>query len=67
METYPKIKSVKPLKGKRLLVTFQNNIQKIYDCNHLLKKEIFSPLKNDSLFKSVKAVNGRDKLSQKWS
>ena len=58
MKKYPKIKSVKPLRGKRLLVTFQNNIQKIYDCNHLLKEEAFSPLKNDFLFKSAKVDQG---------
>jgi len=58
MEKYPKIKSVKPLRGKRLLVTFQNNIQKIYDCNQLLKEEVFRPLKNDSLFKSAKVDQG---------
>ena len=58
MEKYPKIKSVKALKAKRLLVTFENNIQKIYDCNHLLKEEVFSPLENEFLFRSVKIDQG---------
>ena len=46
MAKYPKIRSVKPLERKRLLVTFENNIQKIYDCNPILQEEVFSPLKN---------------------
>jgi len=58
MESYPKIKSVRTLKEKRLLVTFHNNIQKIYDCSPLLKDDVFSTLINDSLFKSVKADHG---------
>ncbi len=58
MEKFPKIKSVEPLEGKRLLVIFQNNIKKIYDCNPLLEEEIFTPLKDDSLFRSVKIDQG---------
>jgi hypothetical protein len=58
MERFPKIKSVEPLEGKRLLVTFQNNIKKIYDCNPLIEEEIFTPLKDDSLFRSVKIDQG---------
>jgi len=58
MNEYPKIKSVKPLDRKRLLVTFENNIQKIYDCNPLLKEEVFSPLENEFLFRSVKIDQG---------
>lgn len=53
-----KIKSVKPLRNERLLVMFQNNIKKIYDCNHLLKEEVFGRLKNDFLFKSAKVDQG---------
>ena len=58
MKKFPKIKSVEPLEGKRLLVTFQNNIEKIYDCNPLLEEEIFTPLMDDSLFRSVKVDQG---------
>ena len=58
MEKYPKIKSVKPLDRKRLLVTFENNIQKIYNCKPLLKEEVFSPLENEFLFRSVKVDQG---------
>ena len=55
MEKYPKIANVKPQKGKKLLVTFRNGIQKVYDCSPLLNKDVFKPLKNDALFNSVKA------------
>ena len=55
MEKYPKITDVRPQKGKRLLVTFSNGIEKIYDCSPLLDNDVFKPLMNDTLFNSVKA------------
>ena len=55
MKNYPKIRDVEAMAHKRLLVTFNNGIKKIYDCLPLLEDEIFKPLLNDSLFKSVKA------------
>ena len=55
MKNYPKIRDVEAMAHKRLLVTFSNNIQKIYDCSPLIDDEIFRPLLNESLFKSVKA------------
>ncbi len=51
----PKILDVKPKKGKRLLVTFNNGIKKIYDCSSLIDDDIFKPLMNDALFNSVQA------------
>ena len=55
MEGYPKIKQIKPIQGKKLLVTFSNNIKKIYDCTSLLNEEVFKPLLDNALFQSVKA------------
>jgi hypothetical protein len=55
MESYPKIKQVEPIAGKKLLVTFSNNTKKVYDCTSLLKEEAFSPLLDNALFRSVKA------------
>ena len=49
----PKILTVKPLEGKRLLVKFNNGVEKIYDCKQLLHREIFYPLKNEAFFRSV--------------
>jgi hypothetical protein len=53
MKSYPKILKVEPIAGKKLLVTFNNNIQKIYDCFPLIDDEIFKPLLNDAFFNSV--------------
>ena len=55
MESYPKIKEVEPLSGRKLLVTFSNNAKKIYDCTSLLTEEAFKPLLDNALFQSVKA------------
>lgn len=55
MKNYPKIRDVEAMALKCLLVTFSNNIKKIYDCSPLIEDEIFKPLLNDSLFRSVKA------------
>jgi hypothetical protein len=58
MEKFPKVKIVKPLHDKKLLITFQNNIQKIYDCSGLLSDERFSLFADEALFRSVKADLG---------
>lgn len=55
MKNYPKIETVEPMSFKRLFVTFNNVIKKIYDCSPLLKDDIFKPLIKDSLFRSLKA------------
>jgi hypothetical protein len=54
----PRIQSVKPLEGKRLLVKFLNGVEKIYDCNPLLHLEMFQLLKNEAFFKSVRVDPG---------
>jgi len=54
MKKYPKIDGVKAQKGKRLLVSFNNGIRKIYDCSPLLSNDVFKPLMNNALFNSVK-------------
>ena len=53
MEKYPKILNVESIKGKRLLLTFQNGTKKIYDCSPLLENDIFKALQNDAFFNSV--------------
>jgi len=58
MQTFPKIQSVKPLSNLQLLVTFQNQIKKIYDCSHLLAREHFKPLQDNVLFKTVYVDHG---------
>jgi hypothetical protein len=54
----PRVESVKPLEGKRLLVTFVNSVKKVYDCNQLLHLEMFRLLQNEAFFKSVKVDAG---------
>jgi hypothetical protein len=54
----PKISSVQALENKKLLVKFVNGVEKIYDCNPLLRMEMFEVLKNDAFFKAVKVDSG---------
>ena len=54
----PKIKSVKTLEDKKLLISFQNGVQKVYDCAQLLNLDVFQLLKNDAFFKAVKVDAG---------
>ena len=54
----PKILSVQALEDKKLLVKFVNGIEKIYDCNPLLRMDMFEVLKKDAFFKSVKVDSG---------
>ena len=49
----PKLKSVLPLKGSQLLVTFVNGVKKIYDCQRILSLERFQLLKQEAFFKAV--------------
>ncbi|MDD3553625.1 MAG: DUF2442 domain-containing protein [Deltaproteobacteria bacterium] len=54
----PRIKSVRPISGKRLLVTFVNGRQKIYDCHRILGIERFQLLRNEAFFKAVTVDSG---------
>ena len=54
----PKIKTVKTLEDKKLLVKFENEVEKIYDCHQLLHLAVFQPLKNDAFFKLAKVDSG---------
>ncbi len=54
-----RIKEIKPLEGLRLLATFFDNTQKIYDVNPLLDKWQFEDLKTiKGLFELVKVDVG---------
>ena len=55
VDVYPKVKAVRPLAGKRLLVEFDNGVTKVYDCNPLLDSEVFAPLRNETVFRQVRA------------
>jgi hypothetical protein len=58
METYPRVKPVQALKGRRVLVVFSNDIKKIYDCSPLLTEDNYRVLAIDAIFKNVKADQG---------
>jgi hypothetical protein len=49
----PRVKSVKPLQERRLLVTFVNGIQKVYDCNKIMHLDRFQLFQNEAFFKMV--------------
>ena len=55
---YPKVLSVNAINDNMLLIEFDNKQKKTYNVNPLLKKEMFSPLKNPSIFKTVKIEQG---------
>ena len=55
---YPKIQSASAVDDRTLLVEFDNHQKKKYDITPLLKNEMFTPLKNPALFKSVQVEQG---------
>ena len=52
---YPKVRSVEPRPGKALRVTFDNGVEKEYDCRPLLQSDAFLPLQDDAIFRCVHA------------
>jgi hypothetical protein len=54
----PRVKSVAPLKDRRLLVTFINGVQKVYDCQRILELDRFQLLKHEAFFKAVRVDPG---------
>jgi hypothetical protein len=49
----PKIISVTPLENSILLVKFENDVEKVYDCTKLLSFEAFHLLNNVAFFNKV--------------
>ena len=54
MKKIPQIKAVKTIGETQLLVTFENEIKKIYDCGHLLARPEFHLLTIPAFFKAVR-------------
>ena len=52
--TYPRIQTVQPQPGKRLLVTFSTGETRMYDCRPLLENTVFSALSDEALFQQVR-------------
>lgn len=65
MEKIPKIKAVKPIGEARLLVTFDNGVEKTYDCGSLLFKPQFQLLASPAFFDAVRVDPGGHGIS--WS
>ncbi len=55
---YPKIKFAEPLKDYKLFIIFDNGIIKIYSLKDKLENQIFRPLKDTKLFKSLQIDTG---------
>ena len=51
---YPGVKSVKPLSGYKLLLTFENNEKRTFDMNPFLDKGIFKQLRDTKVFNTVR-------------
>jgi hypothetical protein len=54
----PRILSVQGIENKKLLVKFENGVEKSYDCTQLLGFERFQLLQTEAFFKSVKVDVG---------
>ena len=54
----PRVKSVKPLKGYKLELTFTNGEVGVFDCSDLLDFGVFSELKDPKYFCQVRVVDG---------
>ena len=54
----PQILSVHPREEKKLLVKFDNGVEKVYDCKQLFNLDAFQLLHNEAFFKAVKVDQG---------
>jgi hypothetical protein len=52
--TYPRVRSVRPLAGKRLLVAFATGEERFYDCGPLLAESAFAALADETVFQQVR-------------
>jgi hypothetical protein len=54
----PRVMAVVPIEDHRLLLTFTNGEQRIFDAKPLLSIGVFKPLRNKHFFEAVKAAYG---------
>ena len=54
----PRILSATPVEGRYLLVTFVNEVQKVYDCQKILNLQRFQLLKHAAFFNAVTVDSG---------
>jgi len=50
---FPKVRSVKAMSNYTLIVTFDNQVKKQYDCTRLLKNPLYQLLREIAFFKNV--------------
>lgn len=50
---YPRVQSARAIDDHTLVIEFNNKERKKYDITPLLENDMFSPLRNPSLFKAV--------------
>lgn len=53
--TYRRVRSVRPLVGRRLLVAFATGEQRVYDCGPLLAESAFAALVDETVFQQMRA------------
>ena len=58
MDRVPRIAAVKAMKGGKLLVRFENGVEKVYECGQILSKPQFQLLKIDAFFRAVRVDPG---------
>lgn len=58
MTTYPTIQAVTPQPNAQLVVTFSNQMTKVYDCRPLLQVAGFERLTDPALFRTVRRDPG---------
>jgi hypothetical protein len=54
----PRVSAVLPVEDYKLLLTFTNGEQRLFDAKPLLTIEVFKPLSNKQLFEAVKVAYG---------
>ena len=54
----PKVHTVKPLPGYRLLLEFANGEQRVFDVNPYLSKGVFERLRDRATFDAARVVAG---------
>jgi len=54
----PRVTSVMPKNDYKLLLTFDNGEQRIFDATPLLSVKVFSPLRDKTFFKRVRVLDG---------
>lgn len=55
---FPRVKSVEAASNFTLIITFDNQVKKRYDCSQLLKNPLYQLLREIAFFKSVKVDAG---------